>query len=182
MILKEVIDVKIIEGTPTILRNGYSEDFIYIDHLRKKEGSALGFIPQDVYISILENRRVGNRDRWKYSDIILTEDNGDRTGFCYYTYANNDVHIQQIAIQKDARRMQRAVMMLDHVEKEAKRMGKTSITARVAVDLESNLFWSGCGYKIVNTMKSTWLNRGESKSKRPLHYYVKYITSLFDSI
>ena len=70
-------------------------------------------------------------------------------------------------------------MMLDYVEKRAKELGKTSVTARVAVDLESNMFWNGCGYNVVATTTSSWLNQKESKSKRQLHYYVKDINSLF---
>ena len=109
----------------------------------------------------------------------MTIDNGDRTGFCYFTYAKQDVHIQQIVIQNDARRFHRALMMLDYVEKRAKELGKTSVTARVAIDLESNMFWNGCGYNVIATTTSSWLNQKESKSKRQLHYYVKYINSLF---
>ena len=85
---------------PTLLKHGDDKDFLFIDSLRKKEGKALGFIPRASYDSILERRRVGNRDRWKYSEIIITVDNNDRTGFCYFTYANNDIKIQQIVIQK----------------------------------------------------------------------------------
>ncbi len=176
----DCIDFRMIDGTPTYLIDGVGSDFLFIDSLRKKEGRALGFIPKAVYESILEKRRVANRDRWKYSKIVITKDNGEETGFCYFTFAGQDVHIQQIVIRQDARRWHRALMMLDHVEDIAKKYGKTSITARVAVDLESNLFWSGCGYNITATTTSTWLNQKESKSKRPLHYYVKYINSLFN--
>ena len=84
------------------------------------------------------------------------------------------------SIQNDARRLHRALMLLDYVEKIAKQKGKTAITCRVAIDLESNKFWSACGYNIQATTISTFLNRKESKSKRPLHYYIKYINSLFN--
>jgi hypothetical protein len=173
------IESKLIDGTITHLRVADEFDFKYIDSLRKKEGKALGFIPRDVYDSILEKRRVGNRDRYKYSEIIKTVDNEDNTGFCYYTFAGQDLKIQQIVIQNDARRFHRALMMLDHVEKRAKELGKTCVTARVAIDLESNLFWGGCGYNVINQMTSSFMNRKESKSKRQLHYYSKPINSLF---
>ena len=42
-------------------------------------------------------------------------------------------------------------MLLDYVEKIAKEKGKTAITCRVAIDLESNKFWSACGYNIQAT-------------------------------
>jgi len=175
------LDARLIDGSMTYLINGIGDDFLFIDSLRKKEGKALGFIPKSVYESILEKKTVANRDRWKYSQIVITVDNNEKTGFCYFTYANQDVHIQQIVIQNDARRYHRALMMLDYVESVAKKLGKTAIAARVAIDLESNLFWSGCGYEIKSTTTSTWLNQKESKSKRQLHYYVKYINSIFNN-
>ena len=179
-LLKDInLDCRIIDGTATYLVRGVGNDFLFLDSLRKKEGKALGFIPKAVYESVLENRRVADRDRWKYSEIVMTLDNNDRTGFCYFTYSGQDVHIQQIVIQNDARRFHRALMMLDYAEKRAKELGKTAVTARVAIDLESNVFWNSCGYNINATTTSTFLNRGESKSKRQLHYYVKYINSLF---
>ena len=180
VISDEILDCKIIDGTLTILKTAVEDDFLFIDSLRKKEGRALGFIPRSNYDSILQKKRIGNRDRYKYSEIIITEDNLDNTGFCYYTYAGQDVKIQQIVIQNDARRFHRALMMLDYVEKRAKELGKTFVTARVAIDLDSNLFWKGCGYEIINTMTSTHMNRKESKSKRQLHYYSKEINSIFN--
>ena len=177
--INSILDCRIIDGTPTILREGHIDDFIYIDSLRKKEGQALGFIPKAVYESILLKKKVANRNRFLYSQIVLTEDNGEKTGYCYFTYAGQDVHIQQIVIQNDARRLHRALMLLDYVEKVANEKGKTAITCRVAIDLESNLFWSACGYNIQATTTSTYLNQKESKSKRPLHYYIKYINSLW---
>ena len=178
--MDKVLDFRIIDGSMTYLVEAKEGDFLFIDSLRKKEGSALGFIPKAVYESIIEKRRVAERDRWKYSKIFITIDNGERTGFCYVTYAQQDLHIQQIVIQKDARRWHRAKMMLDFVEDLCNKLGKTAISARVAIDLESNLFWQGCGYKITATTTSTWLNQKESKSKRPLHYYIKYVNSLFN--
>ena len=177
--INKILDCRVIDGTPTILREGIIEDFLYIDSLRKKEGNALGFLPKAVYESILLKKKVANRNRHFYSKIILTEDNGEKTGFCYFTFAKQDLHIQQIVIQNDARRLHRALMLLDYVEKIAKEKGKTAITCRVAIDLESNKFWNSCGYKIQATTISTYLNQKESKSKRPLHYYIKYINSLW---
>ena len=54
-------------------------------------------------------------------------------------------------------------MLLDYVEKVANEKGKTAITCRVAIDLESNKFWSACGYNIQATTISTYLNQKESK-------------------
>lgn len=157
----------------TVLRDGMPNDFAYIDGLRKREGSALGFIPKDAYISVLECRRVGNRERFRYQRLLVTTDNGDLTGFCYASYAGDTASIIQICVQQDARRWHRALMMADAIESDARSYYKNGLTCRVAYDLESNTFWRAIGYEPVKLMTSTWLNQKESKSKRPLWLYRK---------
>tara|TARA_Y100001937_G_scaffold128504_1_gene205517 strand:- start:9392 stop:9637 length:246 start_codon:yes stop_codon:yes gene_type:complete len=46
--------IKFANTMKTIVRNAVSSDFCYIESLRRKNGSALGFIPKNVYIIILE--------------------------------------------------------------------------------------------------------------------------------
>lgn len=157
----------------TLLRKGIWSDWNYIDSQRKEESNSLGFLPKAVYESVLKQTRVADRDRWKYQDIYITEDNGEQTGFCMVSYFDSVANIFQIVVRRDARRWHRALLMADEVEKKAKVLGKTGIKCRVAVDLESNLFWQGIGYKQVDTVTSSWLNQRESKSKRPLYIYNK---------
>lgn len=163
----------------TILRDALPSDINYIDSLRKKEGSALGFIPIAAYESVASRTTVAKRDRWKYQTLMVTEDNGDLTGFCYVSYSGQDAHIFQIVVQQDARRWQRALLMADQVERDARNFGKRSVTCRVAVDLESNLFWTAIGYIPIRRITSTWLNQRESKSRRELWHYEKPLSSLF---
>lgn len=158
----------------TILREGTWDDWLALDSLRKKEGAALGFIPKAVYESVLTKTRVANRDRWKYQDVLVTEDNADFTGFCMTSYANKELaNVFQIVVRQDARRWHRALLMLDSIEEKAKRLGKLGVTCRVAIDLESNLFWQGTGYKVVHETVSTWLNQEVSQSGRALYVYEK---------
>jgi len=157
----------------TILRDGRPDDWLYIDSLRKKEGNALGFIPQVAYKGILEKRMIAGRERWKYSRILITEDNGDRTGYCYASFGNESAKIFQICVQEDARRWHRALMMTDEIEREAIKRGNLAVTCRVAFDLESNDFWKAIGYIPIKKVVSTWLNQRESKTKRQLWIYKK---------
>ena len=157
----------------TIVRFGAPHDWQYIDSLRKREGAALGFIPKAVYESVLEQRRVANRDRWRYQRIIVTEDNGDLTGFCMWSIHGERSNIFQIVIQADARRWHRAILMTQWVETEARGLKKVGVKCRVAMDLESNIFWRALGYVPVEAVVSTWLNQRESLSKRPLWIYHK---------
>ncbi len=157
----------------TTLRDGASSDFAFIDALRKREGSALGFLPKDAYTSVLERRRVSNRDRWKYQRVWVTEDNGQLTGFCYASFSDDPATIIQIVVQEDARRWHRAMMMEAAVDEEARKRSLSSIKCRVAFDLESNWYWKAIGYVPITTVISTWLNQKESKSRRPIIVYQK---------
>lgn len=167
----------------TLLRHARTSDFGYIDALRKKEGSALGFMPKDAYMSVLERKRVHNRDRWKYQSIWVTEDNGDLTGFCYASFHDDPATIVQIVVQNDARRWHRAMMMEAAVTEEAMKRELSSIKCRVALDLESNWYWKAIGYVPISTVISTWLNQRESQSRRPIIVYQKDLgMPLFSSI
>jgi predicted GNAT superfamily acetyltransferase len=157
----------------TIIRDAALSDFPYIDALRKREGSALGFLPKDAYLSVLTKTRIHNRDRWKYQRVWVTEDNGDLTGFCYASFTDDPATIIQIVVQDDARRWHRAMMMEEAVTEEAEKRSLSTIKCRVAVDLESNFYWRAIGYVPVSTEISTWLNQRESKSKRPIIVYQK---------
>jgi predicted GNAT superfamily acetyltransferase len=157
----------------SLLRDAVPGDFEYIDSLRKKEGSALGFLPKDAYMSVLHKKRIANRDRWKYQRIWVVEDNLDLTGYCYASFSGDPATIIQIVIQDDARRWHRAMMLESAVESEARLRGLCSIKCRVALDLESNAYWRAIGYIPVETVTSTWLNQRESKSKRTIVVYHK---------
>jgi len=157
----------------TIVRCAQSSDLGYIDSLRKREGQALGFIPKDVYTSILERRRVHERDRWKYQEVLVTTDNEDLTGFSMTSYYAELANVFQIVVQQDARRWHRALLMIDQIESKAVGVHKVGVTCRVAMDLESNLFWRSIGYVPIGEVTSTWLNQKESQSKRPLWVYEK---------
>ena len=125
----------------TTVRKAVWRDWPYIDGLRKREGRALGFIPKAVYESVLTQTRVANRDRWRYQQVIVTVDNDDLTGFCMWSTHAELSNIFQIVVQEDARRWYRAMLMVTWVETEAQKLKKHGVTCRVAMDLESNLFW-----------------------------------------
>ena len=155
----------------TILRPGITEDWGYIDSLRKKESYSLGFIPKNSYLSVLSNISDGVRKRFEYTRINVVEDNGDLTGFCYASFHEIVARIQQIVVQEDARRWYRASMLENAVRQEAVKNKCVGISCRVAFDLESNFFWRAIGYQPIRQITSTWLNQKESKSKRPLWIY-----------
>jgi len=157
----------------TIVRDAIPGDLLYIDSLRKKEGSSLGFIPKGAYESIIYKKPINNRNGFLYSRLLVTEDNNDLTGFCYYSFISDIINIFQIVVQEDARKWHRALKMIEIVEEDVLRYNRTGIKCRVAYDLESNYFWRAIGFKPMELVISTFLNQRESKSKRPLWVYFK---------
>ncbi len=159
----------------TTVRDATIGDLQFIDSLRKKEGSSLGFMPIGVYESVLRKCPVDGRWRHLYSRLIVTLDNDDLTGFCYASYSGDNANIFQIVVREDARRWHRALLMENLINQDAENYSKQAITCRVAYDLESNFFWRAIGYTPIRQVVSTWLNQRESKSRRPLWHYRKPI-------
>lgn len=165
----------------SLVRDADERDLLYVDSLRKKEGNALGFIPIGAYQSTVLKAPIDGRKRWVYSKLFIVQDNEDPTGFCYATFAQDYAKIVQIVVQEDARRWHRAMLLEKQVDEHARSLSKKGITCRVAIDLESNLFWRGIGYTPIRVTSSTWLNQRESNSKRPLVIYEKQLNeSLFE--
>jgi len=162
-----------------IVRNANFRDWEYMEDLRRKESKALGFVPKGTYLSIMQRKPYDGRCRWEYSKVYIVEDDGERTGFCYVSFKGNVAKVHQIVVQEDARRWYRATLMLSEIEKEAIKTGKQGVQARVAIDLEANLFWRASGYEPIKIVNSTWLNQRESKSKTPLVIYQKLFLPLF---
>lgn len=159
----------------TMLYRGIPSDWSFLDALRKKEGKALGFIPKERYLSIMERRESYGRARYRYEDVLIAFDNDDPTGFAYVSYGpkSHVGNIYQIVIREDARRWHRAALVLDYFEAQATERLCTTAKCRVAVDLEANHFWQAMGYRITGEAVSTFLQRTESKSGRVLSEYEK---------
>ena len=132
-------------------------DVSYIDWLRAKEGDAVGFIPKARYEMEISGERGG--------DIILAKENNEPVGFAYITYGPPlSAKIQQIAVQADARRMERGTALIAEITARAKRKGCAEIGARCAEDLEANEFWLALGFeRIAGAMGKSVYGRGKAK-------------------
>ena len=125
----------------TEIRRASLEDLKYLDWLRKKEGDALGFIPMQRYEMEVNGERHGS--------IYLTWDNGDPTGFIYATHSGRGTtHIIQAAVQEDARRMERASLLVDAVVADGQKRRSWLTSLRCADDLDSNHFWEALGFTL----------------------------------
>jgi ribosomal protein S18 acetylase RimI-like enzyme len=116
-------------------------DLQYLDWLRKKEGDAVGFIPMQRYEMEVRGERRGS--------LYLAWDNGDPTGFIYATHSGRGVtHIQQVAIQEDARRMERATLLVNAARDDGLARHTWLLSLRCADDLEANDFWRALGFTL----------------------------------
>jgi len=139
------------------IRKARLADISYIDHLRAKNSEAVGFIPRVRYEMEVDGRRGGG--------ILICEDNTELVGFIYVTHNNYGVtHIQQIAIQEDARRMERGRVLIEA----ARRKTDWLLSCRCAEDLEATEFWKSLGFAFQDFVspKSVY-GRGKDKLTLP---------------
>ena len=138
------------------IRRATVEDITFIDHLRKQESEAVGFIPLVRYEMEIEGERHGS--------ILVCEENSDMVGFIYATHGTDHTHIQQIVIQEDARRRERGLCLVAAVT----RPQDWLVSLRCADDLEAAHFWDALGFSPTGHVqpKSVY-GRGKEKSTLP---------------
>lgn len=132
-------------------------DIIYIDSLRKHESEAIGFIPKVRYEMEINGQRGGS--------IILCLENDEPVGFVYATHNRFGVtHIQQVAVQRDARRLLHGKSLIDAITRDTDWL----LSCRCAADLESTDFWKALGFGILDHVnpKSVY-GRGRDKATLP---------------
>jgi N-acetylglutamate synthase-like GNAT family acetyltransferase len=114
-------------------------DIPYIDHLQRIEANradSVGFIPWSRYEKEVD-----------HGGIHISLDNNEPTGFVYSTHNRHGVtRIQQVVIQDDARRAERATLLI----KAAIRKTDWLVSLRCAEDLEAVGFWPGLGFERVD--------------------------------
>ena len=125
----------------TEIRRATLADLAYIDALRKRNGDAIGFIPMQRYEMEVNGERRGS--------LFLSWDNDDPTGFLYATHSGRGTtHIIQVAIQEDARRMERATALVEAANSDGFARHTWLLSLRCADDLEANEFWSALGFSL----------------------------------
>ena len=163
----------------TLIRAATLADWPYIESLRRKEWFSLGFIPKGAYLSVLSRQPVDGRRRWEYQRLVVSEDNGDLTGFCYSSFAQQEAHIIQMVVQEDARRWARATLLEGDVRQRAVELGKCGVVCRVACDLESNLYWLALGYTRIEAAFSEWRNQASKSGRLVWRYRRDLLLPLF---
>lgn len=137
-------------------------DLLYIDSLRRVEQECVGFIPMSRY----EREITEHRKR-----LLVALEDGDRVGFVFWTEGWPVARIQQLVVQRDARRMDRGTALVEEVIRSIPH--HTGLTCRCREDIDGIEFWSALG----------WQNVGKESGGRrgvPLvRFYRKCWPSLF---
>lgn len=156
----------------TIIREAKLSDILYITDLANKEGHAVGFIPKPAYEAAITGIKTGKRWSLTCNDKLwIAEDNNTPVGFVLASFGKI-VKVNQIAIQEDARKIERGKMLLDTLKNYANGMGKYNFGCGCADDLESNLFWRAMGWNLVSQRRGKhFSNTWKESSDRIINLY-----------
>lgn len=112
-------------------------DFPYIFDLSKKNAEELGFIPRQAMLNYLE------RDR-----MTLARENGEPCGyFLTGALGPRQLRIFQACVQYDARGLKHGLALLSRLIADAADAGTHFLSLHCRDGLDSNGFWSACGFK-----------------------------------
>lgn len=156
------------------------QDLKYIYHLSKIESHSLGFIPNTAYEAAITGVKTGKRWSNVCNDKLwICEENGDAVGFLLMSFGNW-AKVNQIAIQEDARLIERGKALLSSGMEYAQNIGRDDFICGCANDLPSNNFWQGVGWKKIGQRKGiSHQNTWKETSKRDVNIYHKQFNSLF---
>jgi hypothetical protein len=163
-----------------MIRRAKLEDLPYIVSLSKTESLALGFIPKPAYEAAITGYKGGKRWSTTCNDkLFVCEENGDLVGFVMFSYGKIS-KCNQIAIQADARLIERGKALLSAAISHGNLIGREDFSCGCADDLSSNFFWQQMGWVKVGdrfgiSHKNTW----KESSKRKINIYRYQTNSLF---
>lgn len=141
------------------IRRASLDDIAAIDHLRRKESDAVGFIPLGCYEAEVTGQRNGR--------LWIADENEDPVGFLFATFGRSVAHIQQVVVREDARRAERATALVEMAEAEALRRGLLQIGCRAADDLNAVDFWRALNFEHVGNVP------GGSRRDRRISFFRK---------
>jgi len=163
-----------------VIRLAVISDIPYIVSLAKTETLSLGFIPKMAYEAAITGHKSSKRWSTTCNDkLFVCEENGDLVGFVMFSYGKIS-KCNQIAIQADARLIERGKALLSAGISHGNLVGREDFACGCADDLPSNLFWRQMGWVKVGerggiSHKNTWLET----SKRKINVYRYQTNSLF---
>lgn len=124
---------------PDQIRTGAPADLAFVEHVRKRFGHALGFLPLEAISNSLEA-----------GYIKICRENADNAGYIlsrpHLAWQPKLRSITHAAVLMDAQHRHNGLAMLKSIESEAIADGLLAIQACCAVGLDSNEFWRAAGF------------------------------------
>lgn len=151
-------------------------DMPYIIDLANKEGNSIGFIPKIAYESAITGEK-SSINRWSKTcndKLWIAKENNEPVGFLLATFGDI-VKVNQICLQKDARKLERGRLLIDTLREHSHTLNKHNFGCGCADDLESNLFWQAMGWqKIGQRFGINYTNTWKQTSDRVVNLYRYY--------
>jgi GNAT superfamily N-acetyltransferase len=137
----------------TEVRLATLDDLKYVEHLSRIESFSIGFVPKPAYEAAITGLKAGKRWSPVCNDrLFVATDNDDYVGFVLASFGDK-ARVTQIAIQEDARLLERGALLLEAVTDEGARRQCEITHAGCAADLPSNSFWEAMGFRNVGVRK-----------------------------
>lgn len=118
------------------IQKASARDLKYIEALSRKHAEELGFLTRTAMAAYLDRGRV-----------TLAAENGDPCGYFLIGAPGERIRIFQACVQLDARGLGHAHTLLTDLIGNAAYAGASRITLHCRDGLESNGFWSACGFR-----------------------------------
>jgi len=165
-----------------MIRSATLEDIPYIVDLAKKESLSLGFIPKPAYTAAITGHKTGKRWSTTCNDkIFICEENNTPVGFVLFSYGKV-AKCNQIAIQSDARLLERGKALLSAAISHGNLRGIQDFACGCANDLASNFFWQQMGWtKFGERFGISYKNTWKQTSKRIVNLYQYQSYGLFQT-
>ena len=150
---------------PGQIRIATVADLNFVEHVRKKNGHALGFLPLEAIEKSLEG-----------GHIRICCENDDNAGYILsrprLKWQPKLRSITHAAVLMDAQRRHHGLAILKTIEDEARADNMLALQACCAVGLDSNEFWRAAGFQAIVHMTP------ETKSGREIICWRKALTSV----
>ncbi len=118
---------------------------LWIKELARKERESIGFLPITYYQSSWLRRR-----------LLIHVEGSQPTGFLHWSHLRGSqrktIHINQLCVQRDARRWQHATLLIIEVICMSENNQVDLIWLKCAAELESNMFWAACGGRVLEVL------------------------------
>lgn len=120
----------------------------FVEHLAKKESSAVGFLPRTIYPKAIQEGRCQ-----------IAEANGEAAGFFLQGNWAPVTRIYQTAVTEEERLQDCARSMFHRMRLRAVELGVQAIELHCADELPANAFWHALGFVAMGRRMPKTLNR-----------------------